>query len=88
MVRRREIPKRITLPDPVYSSRILAKFINAVMVDGKKSIAEAIVYGALEIIQSRNPGEEPIAVFDKALDNAKPMLQVKSRRTRVAASNW
>ncbi len=80
MVRRREILKRITLPDPVYKSRTLAKFINAVMVDGKKSISESIVYGALEIIQSRTPGEEPIAVFDKAIENAKPMLQVKSRR--------
>jgi len=80
MVRRREIPKRTTLPDPVYKSRTLTKFINAVMVDGKKSISEAIVYGALEIIKSRTPAEEPIAVFDKAIDNAKPMLQVKSRR--------
>ena len=80
MVRRREIPKRTTLPDPVYKSRTLTKFINAVMVDGKKSISESIVYGALEIIKSRNPAEEPIAVFDKAIDNAKPMLQVKSRR--------
>ena len=80
MVRRREIVKRITLPDPVYKSRTLAKFINAVMVDGKKSISESIVYGALEIIPSRTPGEAPIAVFDKAIENAKPMLQVKSRR--------
>lgn len=80
MVRRREIPKRTTLPDPVYKSRTLTKFINAVMVDGKKSISESIVYGALEIIKSRNPAEEPISVFDKAIDNAKPMLQVKSRR--------
>ena len=56
------------------------KFINAVMVSGKKSIAEAIVYGAMEIIQSRTPGEEPIAVFDKAIENARPMLRVKSRR--------
>ena len=80
MARRREILKRTTLPDPVYGSRTLTKFINAVMVDGKKSIAESIVYGALEIIKSRNPGEAPLAVFDKAIDNAKPMLQVKSRR--------
>lgn len=72
--------KRVTIPDPVYKSRMLAKFINAVMVCGKKSIAESIVYGALDIIKSRNPGEEPIAIFDKAIDNAKPMLQVKSRR--------
>ncbi len=80
MARRREIPKRTTLSDPVYNSRTLTKFINAVMVDGKKSIAESIVYGALDIIKSRNPGEDPIALFDKAIENAKPMLQVKSRR--------
>jgi len=80
MARRREIPKRITLPDPVYKSVTLTKFINAVMVSGKKSVAEAIVYGALEIIKSRTPGEEPIAVFDKAIDNARPQLRVKSRR--------
>ena len=80
MARRREIPKRTTLPDPVYKSRTLTKFINAVMVDGKKSISESIVYGALKIIKSRNPAEDPITVFDKAIDNAKPMLQVKSRR--------
>lgn len=80
MARRREIVKRKTVPDPKYKSHTLAKFVNAVMVDGKKSIAESIVYGALDIIQSRTPGEDPITVFDRAIDNAKPMLQVKSRR--------
>jgi len=80
MARRREIPKRETLPDPVHHSKVLAKFINAVMVSGKKSTAESIVYGALEVIQSRTSGDEPIHVFEKAIENAKPMLQVKSRR--------
>ena len=80
MVRRREIPKRIVLPDPVYKSRTLTKFINAVMRDGKKSTAEAIVYGALDIVRSKRTGEDPLDIFEKALDNAKPMLQVKSRR--------
>ncbi len=80
MVRRREIPKRLVLPDPVYHSVTLAQFIRAVMKNGKKSRAEMIVYGALEIIQGRMGGEDPIIVFDKALENAKPMLQVKSRR--------
>ena len=80
MARRREITKRIPLPDPKYNSVMLAKFINAVMRKGKKSIAEAIVYGALEIVQKKRPQDDPIAVFTKALDNAKPMLQVKSRR--------
>ncbi len=80
MGRRREAEKRTTLPDPVYSSVTLAKFVNAVMKDGKKSTAEAIVYGALDIIKKRTSGEDPLHVFDKAIDNAKPMLQVKSRR--------
>lgn len=80
MPRRREVPKRIVLPDPVYGSTTLTKFINAVMVDGKKSIAEGIVYGALEIIKQRTNDEDPIAIFNQALENAKPMLQVKSRR--------
>jgi len=80
MARRREIPKRIALPDPVYKSATLTKFINTVMKGGKKSIAESIVYGALEIIKVKKTDEEPIEIFKKALDNAKPMLQVKSRR--------
>lgn len=80
MARRREIPKRIPLPDPKYKSRTLTKFINAVMRKGKKSIAESIVYGALDIIREKSPQEDPLEVFNKALDNAKPMLQVKSRR--------
>lgn len=80
MGRRREAEKRETLPDPVYNSVTLAKFVNAVMKDGKKSTAESIVYGALEIIKKRTAGEDPLHVFDKAIDNAKPMLHVKSRR--------
>ena len=80
MVRRREIPKREHLPDPVYNSTTLAQFIAAVMKDGKKSTAESAVYGALDIIKRRMGGEDPIIVFDKALDNAKPFLHVKSRR--------
>lgn len=80
MARRREITKRVTFPDPVYRSTALAKFINAVMKSGKKSTAEAIVYGALDIIKAKTPGEDPLEVFNKALENAKPTLQVKSRR--------
>lgn len=80
MGRRHEAEKRQTLPDPVYHSVTLAKFVNAVMNDGKKSTAEAIVYGALEIIKKRTAGEGPLQVFEKAVDNAKPLLQVKSRR--------
>lgn len=80
MPRRREVPKRILLPDPKYKNVVLAKFINAVMRDGKKSVAEAIVYGALAIIQERLPQDEAIQVFEQAVENAKPILQVKSRR--------
>ena len=80
MARRREIPKRLVLPDPVYNSTTLTKFINAVMVDGKKSIAEGIVYGAMDIIKQRTNDEDPIAIFNQALENSKPVLQVKSRR--------
>ena len=80
MARRREIQRRVPLPDPKYHSVILANFINAVMRKGKKSVAEAIVYGALDIISKRQPGDNPLDVFIQALDNSKPMLQVKSRR--------
>jgi small subunit ribosomal protein S7 len=80
MARRREIPKREILPDPIYNSTTLAKFINAVMVDGKKSVAESIVYGALDIVKTRTGNEDPMEVFNKGLENSKPVLQVKSRR--------
>ncbi|NUM55515.1 MAG: 30S ribosomal protein S7 [Candidatus Hydrogenedentes bacterium] len=80
MPRRREVPKRQPLPDPKYKSVTLTKFVNTVMVDGKKSTAESIVYGALEVITRRFPKEDAIRIFDTAIDNAKPILQVKSRR--------
>jgi len=68
------------MPDPKYGSPTLTKFINTVMMDGKKSIAESIVYGAMEILKKRAPEEDPIKTFQSAIDNAKPLLQVKSRR--------
>lgn len=80
MARRHEAPKRIPLPDPKYKSVTLAKFVNAVMVSGKKSIAESIVYGALAIVNDKVKDAEPLDVFNTAVNNAKPMLQVKSRR--------
>lgn len=80
MPRRRKIPKRVLTPDPRFKSTTLAKFINAVMVCGKKSIAESIVYGALETLRAKVPHEDPLTVFNQAIDNAKPMLHVKSRR--------
>ncbi|HOZ49053.1 MAG TPA: 30S ribosomal protein S7 [Candidatus Hydrogenedentes bacterium] len=80
MPRRREVPKRKPLPDPKFGSTILTKFINTVMLSGKRSVAESIVYGALDVIKRKKPDEDPLAVFEKAIDNAKPVLQVKSRR--------
>ncbi len=79
MPRRRVAAKRDIRPDPKFGSVVLAKFINQVMVAGKKSVAESIVYGALDIIQRRSK-QEPLAVFERALDNVKPVVEVKSRR--------
>ena len=79
MSRRRLIPKRVILPDPKFGDETLAKFINMVMLDGKKSTAERIVYGALEHVASRTK-EEPLEVFGRALDNVRPVVEVKSRR--------
>ena len=79
MPRRRVVAKREVLPDPKFGSKILAKFMNHVMVDGKKSIAEKIVYGALDIVSERS-GSEPLEVFEAALDAIAPMVEVKSRR--------
>ncbi|MCX5757434.1 MAG: 30S ribosomal protein S7 [Candidatus Hydrogenedentes bacterium] len=80
MPRRREVAKRVRLQDPKYHSTLLTKFVNTVMLSGKKSIAESIVYGALEVIKKKRPNEEALGIFNQAIDNAKPVLQVKSRR--------
>lgn len=79
MPRRREVPKRVILPDPKYHDRLLAKFMNTVMLDGKKSTAESIVYGAFDLIEQRSK-ENPLEIFKKAIENIRPMLEVKSRR--------
>ncbi|ORJ63099.1 30S ribosomal protein S7 [Geothermobacter hydrogeniphilus] len=79
MPRRREVPKRVILPDPKYHDRTLAKFVNSIMLDGKKSTAEGIVYGAFDLIAERT-GDDPLEVFKKALENVRPVLEVKSRR--------
>ncbi len=71
---------RDILPDPKYGSDTIAKFINMVMMDGKKSVAERIVYGAIDTIIERQKGTEPLEVVDKALENISPMVEVKSRR--------
>lgn len=80
MARRREAPKRKILPDPKYNDRLVTKFINALMLEGKKSTAERICYGAFQIIAEKGEGEEPLVLFKKALENVKPRIEVKSRR--------
>ena len=79
MPRRREVPKRIILPDPKFGSEKLAKFINMVMISGKKAVAERILYDALDRI-SEKTGNEALDVLDKAMENVAPMVEVKSRR--------
>lgn len=79
MPRRREVPKRLILPDPLYSSQLVTKFVNVVMKQGKKSVAEKLLYDALDVIRERSE-EDPIKVFKKAIDNVKPAVEVKSRR--------
>ena len=85
MPRRREVPKREAPADPIYSSALVSKFINTVMQGGKRSTAERIMYGSLEIIREKT-GDDPLKVFKKAVDNVKPSLEVKSRR--VGGSNY
>ncbi|MFN2238521.1 MAG: 30S ribosomal protein S7 [Thermoanaerobaculia bacterium] len=85
MPRRREVPKREVLPDPLYNSQLVTKFINSLMSDGKKSTAEQIFYGAMKTVEDRSK-EDPLKVFKKAMDNVKPALEVKSRR--VGGSNY
>jgi len=79
MSRRRVVAKRETLPDPKFGSELLAKFINTLMVSGKKSVAEKIMYGALEKLSQRGSGNG-LELLEKALDNVRPMVEVKSRR--------
>jgi small subunit ribosomal protein S7 len=85
MPRRREVPKREVLPDPKFGNQDLSKFVNVLMTAGKKSVAERILYGALEQIGKKS-GKDPLEVFNQALNNAKPMVEVKSRR--VGGANY
>ena len=85
MPRRREVPKREILPDPVYNSQLVTKFVNSVMKQGKKSTAERILYGALEMVSEKTQ-DDPMKVFKKAVENVKPSVEVKSRR--VGGSNY
>ena len=85
MPRRRDIPKRETVPDPVYQSPLVTKFVNCMMLRGKKATTERIFYGAMDVIRERAK-DDPLKVFRRALDNVKPMVEVKSRR--VGGSNY
>ena len=85
MPRRREVPKREILPDPKFGNQNVSKFINVIMVSGKKSVAERIVYGAFEAISAKT-GKDPVQVFAAAIENVKPVVEVKSRR--VGGANY
>jgi len=85
MPRRREVPKREVMPDPKFGNVDVAKFMNMLMLSGKKSVAERIVYGAFEQIQTKG-GKDPLEVFTVALNNVKPVVEVKSRR--VGGANY
>jgi len=79
MPRRREIPERLVIADSKYGSKLAAKFINSIMRDGKKSLAESILYDAFDIIENKTK-ESPLKLFEKAVENVRPMIEVKSRR--------
>ena len=79
-MRRRKAPVREVLPDPIYGNKVITKFINSLMYDGKKSVATEIMYGALELIEKKNQDTKGIDVFNDAIENVKPIMEVKSRR--------
>ena len=79
MPRRGNIAKRDVLPDPLYNSKLVTRLINSVMYDGKKGVAQKIVYDAFEIIRTKT-GKEPLEVFEAAMENVMPLLEVKARR--------
>jgi small subunit ribosomal protein S7 len=85
MPRRREVPKREILPDPKFGNQDVAKFVNVLMSSGKKSVAEQIIYGAFDIIKQKS-SKDPLEVFSHAVQNVKPMVEVKSRR--VGGANY
>ena len=85
MPRRREVPKREILQDPKFGSQEVSKFVNVLMVSGKKSVAERIIYGAFDQVQTKS-GKDPIEVFSLAIDNLRPLVEVKSRR--VGGANY
>ncbi len=85
MPRKGSVPKREVLPDPMYGSKVVTKLINAVMYDGKRGVAQSIVYGAFEMVREKT-GKDPAEVFETAMNNIMPVLEVKARR--VGGSNY
>ncbi len=85
MARRRRPEQREILPDPIYNSTLAEKFVNSMMWDGKKSTAQSIFYGAMDVLKERS-GDDPLKLFKKAVENAKPLLEVKTRR--VGGANY
>ena len=85
MPRRGSVPKRDVLPDPIYHSKLVTKFINQLMLDGKKGVSEQILYGAFDIIKEKT-GKDPLEAFEEALKNLMPVLEVKARR--VGGANY
>lgn len=85
MPRRGSIPKQQILPDPIYGSKVITKLINQMMLDGKKSVAEKIVYGAMDIVGEKT-GKDPVEAFEQAMKNVMPVLEVKARR--VGGANY
>ena len=79
MPRRGNVPKREILPDPIYNSVLVTKLVNSIMLDGKKGVAQKVVYGAFDIVKEQT-GKEPLEVFTTAMDNIMPSLEVKARR--------
>lgn len=85
MSRKRQAPIRDVLPDPVFNSKVITKLINAIMLDGKKTTSQKIIYNAFEIIKEKS-GEEPLEIFNKAIDNITPQLEVRTRR--IGGANY
>lgn len=85
MPRKGSVPKRVVLPDPIHGSKVVTKLINSIMLDGKKGVAQEIVYGAFDIIKEKT-GKNPLEVFDEAMTNIMPVVEVKARR--VGGSNY
>ncbi len=85
-MRRRKAPVRMVMPDPVYNSKLVTKFINQIMLDGKKTVAEKIFYSAVEKMDAKNEETKGIELFEKAIENVKPLLEVRSRR--VGGANY